>query len=79
MATPEVEKRVEQFKKDNPGIFSWEIRDKLLNVGSSATNSDPNQDSAEIVSKIQMFRNDRANELWMYSYDKEKLRLACLV
>ncbi|XP_025082153.1 paired box protein Pax-3-B-like isoform X2 [Pomacea canaliculata] len=30
VATPEVEKRIEEYKKDNPGVFSWEIRDKLL-------------------------------------------------
>ncbi|CAG0900828.1 unnamed protein product [Darwinula stevensoni] len=32
VATPEVEKRIEDYKKDNPGIFSWEIRDKLIKV-----------------------------------------------
>lgn len=30
VATPEVEKRIENYKRDNPGIFSWEIRDRLL-------------------------------------------------
>ncbi|XP_076451756.1 paired box protein Pax-3-B-like isoform X2 [Babylonia areolata] len=30
VATPEVEKRIEDYKKENPGVFSWEIRDKLL-------------------------------------------------
>ncbi|KYN04286.1 Protein gooseberry-neuro, partial [Cyphomyrmex costatus] len=29
VATPEVESRIEELKRDNPGIFSWEIRDKL--------------------------------------------------
>ncbi|XP_071110077.1 paired box protein Pax-7-like [Haliotis cracherodii] len=33
VATPEVEKRIETYKKDNPGIFSWEIRDRLLKEG----------------------------------------------
>nr|QEE82520.1 PAX3/7 [Urechis unicinctus] len=33
VATPEVENRVLQYKKDNPGIFSWEIRDRLLKDG----------------------------------------------
>ena len=32
VATPEVEKRIEDYKKENPGVFSWEIRDKLLKV-----------------------------------------------
>ena len=30
VATPEVEKKIENYKRDNPGIFSWEIRDRLL-------------------------------------------------
>ena len=32
VATPEVEKKIEEYKKDNPGIFSWEIREKLIQV-----------------------------------------------
>ncbi|KAF2896138.1 hypothetical protein ILUMI_10036, partial [Ignelater luminosus] len=32
VATAEVESRIEQLKRDNPGIFSWEIRDKLIKV-----------------------------------------------
>ncbi|ETN61321.1 hypothetical protein AND_007025 [Anopheles darlingi] len=30
VATPEVEARIEEMKKMNPGIFSWEIREKLI-------------------------------------------------
>ncbi|KYQ52786.1 Protein gooseberry-neuro [Trachymyrmex zeteki] len=32
VATPEVETRIEELKRDNPGIFSWEIRDKLMKL-----------------------------------------------
>lgn len=32
VATPEVESRVEQIKRENPGIFSCEIREKLSKV-----------------------------------------------
>jgi paired box protein 3/7 len=32
VATPEVEPRSEDYKKANPGIFSWEIRDRLIKV-----------------------------------------------
>jgi hypothetical protein len=27
-----VEQRIEDYKKANPGIFSWEIRDRLIKV-----------------------------------------------
>ncbi|XP_071051892.1 protein gooseberry [Onthophagus taurus] len=33
VATAEVESRIEQLKKEQPGIFSWEIRDKLIKEG----------------------------------------------
>ncbi|XP_066583132.1 protein gooseberry-neuro-like [Prorops nasuta] len=35
VATPEVEARIEELKRDNPAIFSWEIRDKLMKEGFS--------------------------------------------
>ncbi|XP_013778470.1 protein gooseberry-like [Limulus polyphemus] len=33
VATPDIEKKIEDFKKENPGIFSWEIRDRLVKEG----------------------------------------------
>ncbi|XP_062534882.1 protein gooseberry-neuro-like isoform X2 [Armigeres subalbatus] len=33
VATPEVETRIEEMKKMNPNIFSWEIREKLIKEG----------------------------------------------
>ena len=29
LATPEIEAKIEGYKKENPGVFSWEIRDRL--------------------------------------------------
>ncbi len=33
VATPEVEAKIEEYKKENGGTVSWEIRDKLIQVG----------------------------------------------
>uniref|UniRef100_A0A8C9VJ40 Paired box 3b n=1 Tax=Scleropages formosus TaxID=113540 RepID=A0A8C9VJ40_SCLFO len=41
VTTPEVEKKIEEYKRDNPGMFSWEIRDKLLKDGICDRNTVP--------------------------------------
>ena len=30
LATPEIEAKIEGYKKENPGVFSWEIRDRFV-------------------------------------------------
>lgn len=37
-ATPEIENRIEDMKKENPGIFSWEIRERLIKVSGTNMN-----------------------------------------
>ncbi|CAB3361874.1 Hypothetical predicted protein [Cloeon dipterum] len=36
VATPEVERRIDQYKRDAPGIFSWEIRERLIKESAAA-------------------------------------------
>ncbi|XP_018324837.1 protein gooseberry isoform X2 [Agrilus planipennis] len=45
VATAEVETRIEQLKRENPGIFSWEIRDKLIKEGICDKNNAPSVSS----------------------------------
>ncbi|XP_069069563.1 paired box protein Pax-3 isoform X5 [Pleurodeles waltl] len=46
VTTPDVEKKIEEYKRENPGMFSWEIRDKLLKDGVCDRNSVPSAPSA---------------------------------
>ncbi|CAG9865107.1 unnamed protein product [Phyllotreta striolata] len=45
VATQEVENKIEQWKKEQPGIFSWEIRDRLIKEGICDKNSAPSVSS----------------------------------
>lgn len=45
VATPDVEKRIEDYKRENPGIFSWEIRDRLVKEGICDRNTAPSVSS----------------------------------
>ncbi|XP_044252398.1 protein gooseberry-like isoform X2 [Tribolium madens] len=45
VATLEVEARIEQLKKEEPQIFSWEIRDRLIKEGICDKNSAPSVSS----------------------------------
>ncbi|XP_015524380.2 protein gooseberry-neuro [Neodiprion pinetum] len=54
VATPEVEARIEDLKRENPGIFSWEIRDKLMKEGFS--------DPPSVSSISRLLRGGRPGE-----------------
>lgn len=45
VSTPEIETKIEEMRKANPGIFSWEIRDKLMKEGICDKNSAPSVSS----------------------------------
>ncbi|XP_049611108.1 paired box protein Pax-7 isoform X1 [Syngnathus scovelli] len=56
VATPDVEKRIEQYKSDSPGIFSWEIRDKLLKDGVCDRSSVPSGETLAVSSISRILR-----------------------
>ncbi|KAK7078367.1 Paired box protein Pax-3 [Halocaridina rubra] len=49
VTTPEIEKKIDDYKKENPGVFSWEIRDRLIKDGIVEKSSAP---SASSISRI---------------------------
>ncbi|XP_073992860.1 paired box protein gooseberry isoform X3 [Rhodnius prolixus] len=57
VATPDVERRIEQYKRDSPGIFSWEIRDRLIKEGICDKNSAPS-----VSSISRLLRGGRRDE-----------------
>ncbi|GJQ73566.1 hypothetical protein Trydic_g13912 [Trypoxylus dichotomus] len=60
VATAEVETRIEQLKKEQPGIFSWEIRDKLIKVSKEGI---CDKNSAPSVSSIsRLLRGGRKDD-----------------
>ena len=56
VATPEVVGKIESYKKDNPTIFAWEIREKLISENVC------NQNTAPSVSSINRILRNRAAE-----------------
>jgi len=54
VATPEVETRIETYKRDNPNIFSWEIRDRLLKEGVCDRTTVPSVSSISRVLRARL-------------------------
>uniref|UniRef100_A0A3Q2CKU3 Paired box 7 n=1 Tax=Cyprinodon variegatus TaxID=28743 RepID=A0A3Q2CKU3_CYPVA len=59
ISTLDVETRIEEYKEENPGIFSWEIRDKLLKDGVCDRGTVP---SVSAISRVLRHRFGKKNE-----------------
>ena len=58
VATPEVETRIEDYKREQPGIFSWEIRDRLLKEGICDRATVPSVSSISRVLRSRFRKED---------------------
>ncbi|CRK91483.1 CLUMA_CG005150, isoform A [Clunio marinus] len=59
VATPEIENRIEEMKKENPGIFSWEIREQLIKEGICDKQTAP---SVSSISRLLRQKNGDDSE-----------------
>uniref|UniRef100_A0A3Q2FPR8 Paired box 7 n=1 Tax=Cyprinodon variegatus TaxID=28743 RepID=A0A3Q2FPR8_CYPVA len=64
ISTLDVETRIEEYKEENPGIFSWEIRDKLLKDGVCDRGTVPSGQYRPIhaISRVLRHRFGKKNE-----------------
>ena len=60
VAPVEVETKIEDYKRDNPGIFSWEIREKLVKEGLCDQTTAP---SVSSISRLLRGRSRRDESL----------------
>ncbi|XP_056325474.1 paired box protein Pax-3a [Danio aesculapii] len=60
--TPDVEKKIEEYKRENPGMFSWEIRDKLLKDGICDRNNVPSVSSISRMLRCKFGGNGDEDE-----------------
>ncbi|CAL8368555.1 unnamed protein product [Lota lota] len=72
VATLDVEKRIEEYKRDNPGMFSWEIRDKLLKDGVCDRSSVPSVSSISRVLRARFGKKEDEDECDKKDDDGEK-------
>ncbi|XP_038819386.1 paired box protein Pax-3-like isoform X1 [Salvelinus namaycush] len=54
--TPDVDKKIEEYKRVNPGMFSWEIRDTLLKDGICDRNNVPSGSVSKVSSISRTMR-----------------------
>ena len=57
VATPELESKIEQLKRENKGLFSWEIRERLLKEGTCDESALPS------VSSISRFLRSKQSKM----------------
>ncbi|XP_041747443.1 paired box protein Pax-7 isoform X4 [Coregonus clupeaformis] len=72
VSTPDVEKRIEEYKRENPGMFSWEIRDKLLKDGVCDRSTVPSVSSISRVLRARFGKKDDDDDCDKKDEDGEK-------
>ncbi|XP_041900871.1 paired box protein Pax-7-like [Corvus kubaryi] len=72
VATPDVEKKIEEYKRENPGMFSWEIRDRLLKDGHCDRSTVPSVSSISRVLRIKFGKKEEDEDCDKKEEDGDK-------
>ncbi|KAL9987077.1 hypothetical protein ACROYT_G001319 [Oculina patagonica] len=59
--TPKIEQKIEQYRREQPGIFSWELRDRLLHENICSRENLPSLSSISRLIKHQMMARAAGN------------------
>lgn len=59
--TPRIEQKIEQYRQEQPGIFSWELRDRLLHENVCSRNNLPSLSSISRLIKHKMMARAASN------------------
>ena len=78
LATPEIEKTVDGYKIENPGVFSWEVRDRLIKDGICDKNTVP---SVSAISRLLRGKEDekKPGRNILIKYFKLKLKMENII
>jgi len=60
--TPKIEEKIEQYRREQPGIFSWELRDRLLNENVCSRENLPSLSSISRLIKHKMMARAVCNK-----------------
>ena len=75
MATPDIEKKILDIQKEAPGIFSWEIREKLLKEGIIDRPSVPSVSSISRILRSYGAKEQEAQEKAQEAQEDEELNV----
>lgn len=67
--TPKIEEKIEQYRREQPGIFSWELRDRLLNESVCSRENLPSLSSISRLIKHKMMARAAGNKQGGYKKD----------
>lgn len=60
--TPEIEEKIDQFRKENAGIFSWEVRDRLLRENVCSKSTVPSLSAISQILKTKIVQENAGRE-----------------